>query len=159
MAPPEADDRDRDDRDDRRARRPRLPPARLKWQEGDPIPPGYAPKHRANVGLLVTGAVLFGVSYLPSLGIAASSDENDDEYLPLAIPVAGPFVTIATADSEGAGTFWLAMDGVTQATGLTLFIASFVAKTSYLRRISEAPTSPGANLAVGPGSLGVRGAF
>jgi hypothetical protein len=115
-------------------------------------------KSRPSIGMLVTGAVLFGVSYLPSLGIAASADEHDEEFIPLAIPIAGPFVTIATAESEGAGTFWLAVDGVVQTTGATLFFVSLAARQSYLRRVAEAPsTTP--SIAVGPGSVAVRGAF
>lgn len=152
---------DQDEEDGRRARRAprrREPAARLPWSEGDPIPAGYMVQSRPTVGLLITGAVLFGVSYLPSLGIAASTDRNDEEYIPLAIPVAGPWVTMATADSEGAGTFWLAVDGVVQATGATLFFVSLAARQSYLRRVADAPTTTPA-LAVGPGSVSVRGAF
>lgn len=153
------DDADEDDRGRRNPRR-RQPPARLKWDEGDPIPPGYAPKTRPNLALLITGAVLFGVTYLPSLGIAASVDEGDDELIPLAIPLAGPFVTIATADAEGAGTFWLAVDGVVQVTGATLFIASFAAKSSFLRRVAGEPLADGAPaIAIGPSSVHVKGAF
>lgn len=155
-APPPPD-RASDEQDERRAPRRRQPAARLPWSEGDPVPAGYMVKTRPRVGLLVSGAVLFGVSYLPSLGIAATVDE-DDELLPLAIPIAGPFVTMGTADAEDSGLFWLAVDGVMQTTGATLFIASFVAEQSYLRRVADAPsTTP--SLAVGPGSVAVRGAF
>jgi hypothetical protein len=148
---------ERDDRDDARARRSRSPAARLAWEEGDPIPPGYQPARRPRLGLLITGAVVFGAAYLPSLGVAASADKNDSELLPLAIPFAGPFVTIASARSEGAGTFWLAMDGVAQITGASLFVASFVAKQSYLKRVAD--TSVSAELTIGPGSAGVLGSF
>lgn len=161
--PPRGDGRDEDGNEDDRARRgprKRQPPARLKWDEGDPIPPGYAPKSRPNLPLLITGAVLFGVTYLPSLGIAASVEEGDDELIPLAIPLAGPFITIATADAEGAGTFWLAVDGVVQVTGATLFISSFVAKSKFLRRVAGEPLADGApSIAIGPSSVHVKGAF
>ncbi len=109
---------------------------------------------------MITGAVLFGVTYLPSLGIAASVDDGDDELIPLAIPLAGPFITMGTAGSEGAGTFWLAVDGVTQITGASLFIASFAARSSFLKRVAGGNPGDGVpQVAVGPSSVSVRGAF
>ena len=52
----------------------------------------------------------------------------------------------------------VAVDGVVQTTGVTMFIASLASKQSYLRRVADAPTTT-PSLAVGPGSVSVRGAF
>jgi len=140
---------------------PREFPARLRWDEGDPIPAGYEPTSRPRVGLLIAGAVVFGVAYVPSLGIAAGDD--DTEYLPLAIPIVGPFVAIATTEAQDAGAFWLGVDGVTQVAGATMFIASFVAQQTSLKK-SPTPLigtfgGPRADLDVGPGSMSMKGAF
>ncbi len=141
--------------------KPREYPARLRWDEGDPIPAGYEPTSRPRTGLLVTGAVLFGVAYLPSLAIAAGDEDTD--YLPLAIPFAGPFVTMGTAQSQDAATFWLAVDGITQIAGGTMFIASFIARQSSLKKqdtpLIGVASGPHANLGVGPGSMTMKGAF
>ena len=68
---------------------------------------------RIRKGLVIGGTVTFGACYLLSAMTASVADSNnDDEFAPLFVPVAGPFITIGTANAEGAGTFWLVVDGV-----------------------------------------------
>jgi len=122
-------------------------PTELSWEEGEPIPPGYRLEGRIHKGLLISGLSIFGGPYLFSV-VGASSGE--EELTPLYIPLAGPFVTIATARSEGAGTFWLAIDGIVQTTGVTLAIIGLAANVEYLQRDDIAQGSWLPEVAVGP---------
>src|SRR5262249_22310473 len=115
-----------------------LPPATMPYEEGEPIPQGYSVKSRANRSLVIAGAITFGAPYIVSALVAAtviSADSSSGSDLaPLLIPCVGPFVTIATARAEGAGTFWLVLDGVAQTGGVVMFIAGMVAQEKYLQR-------------------------
>jgi hypothetical protein len=110
-------------------------PARLRYEEGDPIPAGYHVVHRARNGLVIGGTVLFAVSYGISLSVAMIDDfKHETKWL--AIPVAGPWLMMyersrPTCDSQtGSGCveesletilrFYLAVDGVAQAAGVTM---------------------------------------
>jgi hypothetical protein len=142
-------------------KKPAVYPARLRWEPGDPVPQGFEPTSRPSLGLLVGGAVLFGVAYIPSLGIAAGDEDTD--FLPLAIPLAGPFITMRTAESQDAATFWLGVDGVVQIAGATMFITSFITRQHYLKKqptpMLGTATGPHADLGVGPGSFTMKGGF
>ena len=48
------------------------------WEEGQPVPYGYHPETRARKGLVITGAVLFGVSYLLSTLVATENSSTYD---------------------------------------------------------------------------------
>src|SRR5688572_15787699 len=45
---------------------PPVGPKRMNYEEGQPIPPGYRVETRARRGLIIAGAVTFGVTYLLS---------------------------------------------------------------------------------------------
>jgi hypothetical protein len=90
------------------------------------------------VGLVTSGATLFGTFYIMSvLGAAIASDvcAEDaalgcrDALWPLYIPVAGPFIQMGYISGSGANTgrALLAIDGALQATGVALMIAGLVA--------------------------------
>jgi hypothetical protein len=120
---------------------PMLGPKRMDYEEGDPVPPGYHVETKMRKGLVIGGAVTFGACYLFSILTAAVADPveniedpNDDSFIPLYIPAAGPFITIGTAQSEGAGTFILVVDGVAQVGGLAMFIAGLAAQSTELVR-------------------------
>jgi hypothetical protein len=92
-----------------------------------------------------------------------SADTNAGEGVaPLFVPCIGPFITIGTSRAEGAGTFWLVLDGLAQTGGVVMFIASLVAEDKYLQR-TRYPTQPTALLTpemlAGPGSAGLRWRF
>jgi hypothetical protein len=125
------------------------------WEEGDPVPPGYQPDTRIRKGLVIGGAVTMGSLWLLSVVFGAalvSIEETDDEldrisgfqddtgpedYYPLFVPVAGPFITIATAQSSGVGTAFLLIDGIAQTGGLAMLIAGIAAQQSYLRPVPQ----------------------
>ncbi|RLB50337.1 MAG: hypothetical protein DRJ42_19105 [Deltaproteobacteria bacterium] len=81
-----------------------------------------------NKGLVITGAILFGATYLPALVIGVG-----EEYGALAIPIVGPLVLAADkvdGSSSGAGyaymglTFWT----LAQTAGAAMFILGMVLK-------------------------------
>lgn len=126
---------------------PSLPPwanpRTIEYQEGDPIPRGYALKTRADRTLAGAGLVTFGVSYALSFtvaGIATLAEEDFDEFGPLFIPFVGPMIATTTLDDvEGAGLFWLTMDSVTQIGGLLLYVAGLAHEEVYLQRQFKVP--------------------
>jgi hypothetical protein len=140
------------------------PPKTLPYSQGDPIPPGYELKTRARRGLVIAGAVTFGSTYVASAlfggAFLAEGGDVGSMFGPLLIPIAGPFVTIGTSESEGIGTFLLVLDGVFQAAGGALFVAGFLAEEEYLDRTAVGSfklTPP--SLIVGPGSAALRWRF
>jgi hypothetical protein len=76
---------------------------------------------------------LWLVSTMIGLALEEVQGSNSkDSFWPLAIPLAGPFVTIGSASAEQMGTFVLVMDGVMQCAGLAMFIAGFAAQKEVL---------------------------
>ncbi|WP_437285111.1 hypothetical protein [Sorangium sp. So ce406] len=126
---------------------PSLPPwanpRTIEYQEGDPIPRGYALATRADRTLAGAGLVTFGVSYALTFtvaGIAILAEEDFDEFGPLFIPFVGPMIATTTLDDvEGAGLFWLTMDSVTQIGGLLLYVAGLAHEEVYLQRQFKVP--------------------
>lgn len=146
-------------------------PRRLDYEEGDPIPPRYELKTRANRGLLIGGMVTFGTPYLVSFVSASilllNDDPENEGFGPMLVPVAGPFITIGTAPHvEGPGVFWLATDGLTQALGVILMTAAFGSEDLYLERQDGASSPPSwkdvalhPTVVVGPGATALRWRF
>lgn len=143
------------------------------WDDRQPIPPGYHPESEVRMGLVIAGASTLGALWLTSVVIGAVGAETQeaidctfnecdqgDEWYPLFVPVAGPFIAAGTLDASGAGLGLLIFDGVVQAGGLAMLIAGLAAQKTVLRRdlggleLELAPTA-------GPqgGSLGVIGRF
>ena len=110
-------------------------PARLRYEEGDPVPAGYHIVNRPRQGLVIAGTVVFAVSYGIALSVAMI-DNFEDGTSSLAIPIAGPWLMMynrsqPNCDSQtGTGCveqsletilrFYLALDGVAQAAGVTM---------------------------------------
>jgi hypothetical protein len=115
-----------------------MPVLTLPYEDGDPIPQGFSVRSRANRSLIIAGSITFGAPYIISVLVAAtvvSADQNNGgQFAPLFAPVVGPFITIGTAHSEGAGTFWLVFDGLAQAGGVAMFIAGLTMEEKYLQR-------------------------
>ncbi|WP_437775228.1 hypothetical protein [Sorangium sp. So ce1097] len=112
-------------------------PRTIEYEEGDPIPRGYALKTRADRSLVTAGLVTFGVSYALSFAVASTAtlaEEDFDEFGPLFIPFVGPMIAATTMDAEGAGVFMLTLDAVTQVGGLLLFAAGLAHEDVYLER-------------------------
>jgi len=134
-----------------------LGPRTMDYEDGDAVPQGYHVETRMRKGLLIGGAVTFGSVYLLTALTAASIDSaktGNDDFKPLYIPVAGPFITIGTAGSEGVGTFVLILDGIAQSGGLLMAVLGIAAQRTMLVRNdveSKVTVSP---MLVGKNSVG-----
>jgi hypothetical protein len=123
-------------------------PARLRYEEGDPIPPGYRVVHRSRQGLVIAGAIVFLVSYGIAFSVAAIDDFKDQTNW-LTIPIAGPWLMMyhrsqPNCDSQsGDGCveqsletllrFYLAIDGVAQAAGAVMFAFGVAGRNILVR--------------------------
>lgn len=114
---------------------PREPPATEEGQQGAKRAPPAAPRPRW--GFMGAGFTLFAVGYgVPFTMAVAYRFEHDSEWL--AIPIVGPFVTLARMESEGAcdsgerigcgwdaryATMGFVLSGLFQAGGVALIAA------------------------------------
>jgi hypothetical protein len=114
------------------------------YNEGDPVPPGYTPVERTRRGLVIGGAVTFGVLYLISALVAAAGEDTkgngDNEAAALWIPAVGPFIQMFNTDSAVANVF-LAIDGIAQSGGLAMFVIGLTSPKTVLVRndLASAP--------------------
>jgi hypothetical protein len=123
------------------------------WSEGEPIPPGYHESTRIRKGLVIGGAVLFGSTYLLSaftatvgaanasencsINMAFGSNQGCNSGNPLTalfIPAVGPFIQMAHSGNTAVGNFWLALDGVAQVGGITMFLVGLASPKTVLVR-------------------------
>ncbi|MDB4939042.1 MAG: hypothetical protein JWP87_6014 [Labilithrix sp.] len=135
------------------------------YDEGEPIPPGYHAESRVRSGLVVGGAVTFGVLYLLSVLVgAAISDTNKafggkDNGDFLYVPVAGPFLQMTRTESS-SGNVTLAIDGIAQAAGATMLIVGITSPKTVLVRndLGEVRVLP-MRMGDKGGGLGLVGTF
>ncbi len=139
------------------ARPPR--PVLIPYEEGTPVPPGARIVTRPRLGLIITGASIFGSVWLLTAmaGTLVSSSGSRDEGLWLALPVIGPFVYAAASDRvSSAGAFWLVFDGLVQGGALTMLVVGatnpgrYVAYDQVVARAPRWMLTPG--FAGGPGA-------
>jgi hypothetical protein len=115
------------------------------------VPEGYHVEERARKGAIIAGAVILSSAYALGLTVASSENfPNSSGYL--AVPVLGPWITLAsrhrdvtTCTSDGfcdsvdstddstTRTF-LILDGLTQATGAVLFIYGLASPKKVITR-------------------------
>ncbi|WP_437313985.1 hypothetical protein [Sorangium sp. So ce385] len=144
-------------------------PRTIQYEEGDPIPRGYALKTRSDRALAGAGLLTFGIPYALSItvaGVATLAEEDFDEFGPLFIPFVGPMISTVTMDAEGAGVFWLTVDAVAQVSGLLLYVAGLANEEVYLERqfkVSprdpEHAASPWPAISIGASSAELRWRF
>jgi hypothetical protein len=130
------------------------------WQEGEPIPPGYHPVSRIRTGLVVGGAVTFGVMYLcTALGGAIAHDVGSRSGDLLFIPIAGPFAVLSTGTATG--DFFMVLDGLVQAAGVGMLIGGIAAPKTVLVRNDLALTIQPTPMTFGQNSagFGFKGTF
>jgi hypothetical protein len=120
----------------------------LDYREGDPVPPGYHVETLHKKGLVTAGWIVTAIPYSIGLLAALGADfRNDSGWL--AVPVAGPWLTMGRRDygcdesheenKEAlacAGDVFvvmgLIMGGVAQATGGSLLLAGHLATKQKL---------------------------
>jgi hypothetical protein len=136
------------------------------YEDGDQIPPGYHAESRIRTGLVVGGAVTFGVLYLLSVLVGAAISDtnkafnnNKDNGDFLFVPVAGPFLQMTKTDSS-SGNVTLAIDGIAQAAGATMFIVGVTSPKTVLVRndLGEVRVMP-MKMGTNGGGLGLVGTF
>jgi len=135
-------------------------PKQMVYEPGKPIPPGYHIEHRTRYGLVISGLVLFGLTYIPTAA-AAWYDSRDGTPL-YVVPILGPLLAIPakTKDdcndpnrnpdhnpcfdfSEFIIAFFIA-DAVVQATGAIMAWRGFVGRDLLIRtEAAQATLVPG----------------
>jgi hypothetical protein len=136
------------------------------WQDGDPVPDGYRVTQRKRVGLIVGGAVTFGVLYLFSvLGAAIVRDANNvvggkDNADALFIPGVGPFVQMTTTTSA-TGNVFNVIDGAGQCAGLAMLFVGLTSPKQVLVRsdLGRSVILPTPYIGRGGGGIGLVGLF
>jgi len=139
-------------------------PVRIDYRAGQPEPEGYVLKSKVNKGLVISGAIVFGVFYAISLVGATAEDESGGDGSALYIPVVGPIIwgysdqdydyeyeEESEEDKNARESLGMVL-GVSQGIGLTLFIAGLIARSKYWVREDLA----GVSLTIAPTALGPR---
>lgn len=124
----------------------------LDWEDGEPIPAGYHSVKRKRKGLIIGGALTFGITYLlTALGGAIAADAGGGRGAVLMLPVFGPFGAMGK-EAGATGSFLLVLDSLAQAAGITMFSLGMVKpKTTLVRddlskiEVRPAPMTFGAN--------------
>lgn len=152
----------------------------VTWQDGDPIPRGYRPVHRMRTGLVVAGAVTFGVTYLTTALVGAAVNDISVAYggtgrsaKLLIIPLVGPWTLLGSTISA-VGQFGLVLDGLVQAAGVGMFIAGLtypqvvLVPAGYSKNDTDGEGKPQPKLTISPvpmnfgtagGGFGFQGKF
>jgi hypothetical protein len=144
-------------------------PAKPVPMNPDDPPPGYHTESRARSGLVVGGAVMFGISYVLSALVAVSGQATgSSEYGPLFIPIVGPFIALGSthalqATNDGLqqagralGAVGLVFDGVIQVAGASLIVVGLAASRDVVVR-DPPPGVP--EVGLGPGGATARWTF
>ena len=136
-------------------------PVRREYRSGEPPPEGYVLKSKINKGLVISGAIVFGVFYGISLVGASAEDSSGGDGSALYIPIIGPIIwgysdqtydnSESDEDKKARETFGVFL-GISQGVGATLFIAGLAAKSKYWVREDLA----GISLTVAPTALAPR---
>lgn len=135
-------------------------PARIEFEEGDVIPPGYEIKSRPDRTLLTGGLITLLVPYTISFLFGSvfaldGGDREQREFGPLLIPVLGPFISMGMWDSTSEeGAFIMLANGFAQTAGAAMIVTSVLLPDKYIERMSAMPGKP--QLFVGPGHASLR---
>jgi hypothetical protein len=123
------------------------------WKAGDPIPNGYRVETRAREWAILVGAVIFGIPYLLSAGVAAIGTRIKLPFGALFVPAIGPFIQMGIAASA-TGDLVFAIDGSVQTLGLVLLVYGITSRESVLVR-NDVATTRIVPMAMGKGGYGV----
>lgn len=130
-------------------------PYTMEYIEGAEVPDGYTKVERVRKGLVIGGAVTWGVSWLMAATAAAAIENKADEAAPLYIPVVGPFIAMGTLEADGAGRAGLLINGMAQVAGAAMLIGGLAATKTVLVRTKVAEL----NVRPGVGNLQFDGTF
>jgi len=121
-------------------------------------------KTKPRVGLIIGGGIMFAVGYSIAFAIAAGTDYNDVSGF-LAVPVVGPFITMARHDygdcansvdcaavrvGDTFATIGLVLNFLLQAGGATMLIVGItVPKKEEVPQVSVGPMAVGSGVGLG----------
>lgn len=135
-------------------------PARIDYEDGDALLPGYELKSRPAKNLMTAGLITllvpYGISFLVGGGaLLSGSNRQTEEYAPLLIPAFGPFVSIGLWDRVSEeGAFVMLANGFTQVAGAAMITTAILMPEQYQERLSKLPGQP--RVFVGAGSATLR---
>jgi hypothetical protein len=107
------------------------------WDDGQPVPAGYRVSTKIRTGLVVGGAVTFGVLWiLTAIPSAIVADVGQNQSVALgALPLAGPFALIGvTGGNSITADLFFTLDGLGQIAGAAMLIAGLAAPRRVLVR-------------------------
>jgi len=126
---------------------PEGPDEITEFDDTRPIPLGYTRAHKARKGLIIGGAVTFGVTYGISALAAAVGDDlrrtdpSREDISALWIPIAGPFLQLGQSDSS-TGKFYLVQLGIAQSAGVIMLICGLSNPRTVLVRNDQVAITP-----------------
>jgi hypothetical protein len=105
------------------------------WDENRPVPAGYHPETRKRKGLIISGSILLGASYLiTAFGASVAQDVNGNNSAgALYVPVLGPFIQAGNTGTS-TGRFFLVVDGGCQLAGAVMLISGLAVDKIILVR-------------------------
>jgi hypothetical protein len=133
-----------------------------EFDEDRPVPYGYTRVNRARKGLIIGGAVTFGVTYAIAMLTAAAGDdlnrsgESTTNLDALWIPGLGPFILLGQTDST-VGRVWLIQWGLAQSAGAIMLVYGLTNPKTILVRSDQLSVAP--MIAHGASGLMVTGRF
>ncbi len=109
-----------------------------------------------------SGAVIFGLSYIPAVIVGGASNLDADRAL--FVPLAGPWIDLAqrpgcpstgSCNGETTNKVLLVTDGVFQAVGAITLVGGFLTPAHETRTVQSASTEP--TWRISPASMGAGG--
>lgn len=141
-------------------------PAIMEYDESKPVPKGYRVVKKSRIAIAAIGGGIFILGYVPALYVAligsavdSASSGRGGEFDPLYIPAAGPFITIGTADAEGAGIFWLMLMGLVQTGGVATGIAGLALPDEKMLYRNDVRVRVTPYVTAGGSGIGIQGTF
>jgi len=130
------------------------------WEPEEPVPPGYHPETRVRKGLVIGGAIPFGVFWLFSAMAAAVGEDTNYDNQALYIPAVGPFIQLPK-NATSTARFFCILDGVVQTGGLAMVIYGLASPKDVLVRndLGKLHLEPRPFIARGGGGMGLGGSF
>lgn len=140
-------------------------PETVAYRRGRAAPEGYVLTEEPRRGLVIGGVAVVGAAYLSGLMVTGVAMDFPNKTAFLAIPVAGPWITLATRDkrcddditldctSDELARRMLIVDGLVQAVGVGLIAAGVTwTKSVWLREdLANVEFLPTLNVAASPG--------
>jgi hypothetical protein len=129
----------------------RVSPDVLDWEEGADIPPGYEPDTRVRKGLVIAGAITFGLSWMASAAYGSYLIEEregemwrsrDEDEAPseavLYVPLVGPWIALGTVEHDRRERGAFISGGIVQAAGMAMLIGGLAARETVLVKTDDA---------------------